>query len=219
MWEILADSFNLVLSMKLYFAPHACSLAVHIVLRELKLPFTLIRVNNQTKRTADGRDFYQINPKGYVAALELVDGTVLTEGAAILQYLADLRPEAALAPANGTLQRVQMQAQLNFIASELHAGMSPLFSTEIPEPVKVMLRGRLAKRLAFMEQVLARNGHASGDRFSIADAYLYTVLGWSEHLGVELEGFSAIRHFRASVGQRVSVIEAQRAESDSTAVS
>ncbi|HGY9625174.1 TPA: glutathione transferase GstA [Pseudomonas putida] len=200
--------------MKLYFAPQACSLAPHIVLRELKLPFTLIRVNNQTKRTSDGRDFYQINPKGYVAALELADGTVLTEGAAILQYLADLRPEAALAPANGTLQRNQLQAQLNFIGSELHAGMSPLFSGEIPESVKALLRGRLVRRLDFMEQVLASKGHAFGDCFSIADAYLFTVLGWSEHLGIEMDAFPAIRRFRDCIGERPFVIEAIRAEAE-----
>lgn len=201
--------------MKLYFAPQACSLAPHIVLRELELPFTLVRVNNQTKRTADGRDFYQINPKGYVAALELTDGTVLTEGAAILQYLADLRPEAALAPANGTLQRTLLQAQLNFIGSELHAGMSPLFSEDIPEPVKALLRGRLAKRLGLIEQVLADKGYAFGERFSIADAYLFTVLGWSEHLRIELDSFPATLRFRDSVGERHSVIEAIRAEAES----
>ena len=204
--------------MKLYFAPQACSLAPHIVLRELELPFTLVRVNNQTKRTADGRDFRHINPKGYVAALELTDGPVLTEGAAILQYLADLRPEAALAPANGTLQRTQLQAQLNFIGSELHAGMSPLFSEEIPEPVKALLRERLAKRLGYMEQALADQGYAFGERFSIADAYLFTVLGWSEHLGVGLSAFPAIRRFRSKIGERRSVIEAIRAEAESCPV-
>lgn len=204
--------------MKLYFAPQACSLAPHIVLRELELPFTPIRVNNQTKRTADGRDFYQINPKGYVAALELADGTVLTEGAAILQYLADLRPEAALAPANGTLQRTQLQALLNFIGSELHAGMSPLFSEEIPEPVKALLRGRVVRRLDFMEQVLARKGHAFGDRFSIADAYLFTVLGWTKSLRIEMDAVPAIRRFRDNVGERPSVIAAIRAEAESCPV-
>lgn len=204
--------------MKLYFAPQACSLAPHIILRELALPFTLIRVNNQTKRTADGRDFYQINPKGYVAALELADGTVLTEGAAILQYLADLRPEAGLAPANGTLQRSQLQAQLNFIGSELHAGMSPLFHQEIAEPVKVLLRERLGRRLGYMENLLASKGHAYGDQFSIADAYLFTVLGWSEHLHIDLGAFPAIRRFRESVGERTSVIEALRAEAQSVPV-
>jgi glutathione S-transferase len=204
--------------MKLYFAPNACSLAPHIVLRELGLPFSLVRVNNQTKRTADGGDFYRINPKGYVAALELEDGTVLTEGAAILQHLADLQPEANLAPTNGSVARTQLQAQLNFIGSELHAGMSPLFSSEIPESVKDVLRGKLAKRLGYMEQVLAETGHAFGAGFTVADAYLFTVLGWSEYLRVDLAPFPAIRRFRDVIGARRSVIEALRAEAESPAV-
>ncbi|WP_447748678.1 glutathione transferase GstA [Pseudomonas nicosulfuronedens] len=204
--------------MKLYFAPNACSLAPHIVLRELGLPFSLVRVNNQSKRTADGRDFYRINPKGYVAALELQDGTVLTEGAAILQYLADLQPDAGLAPVNGSVARTQLQAQLNFIGSELHAGMSPLFSSEIPEEVKAVLRGKLAKRLGYMEQVLADNGHAFGDGFTVADAYLFTVLGWAEYLKVDLADFPAIRRFREQIGARPAVIAALRAEAESAAV-
>jgi glutathione S-transferase len=204
--------------MKLYFAPNACSLAPHIVLRELGLPFSLVRVNNQTKRTADGGDFYRINPKGYVAALELEDGTVLTEGAAILQYLADLQPEAGLAPANGSLARTQLQAQLNFIGSELHAGMSPLFSSEIPQDAKAVLRGKLAKRLGYMEQVLGENGHCFGEGFSIADAYLFTVLGWAEHLKMDLSPFPAIRRFRDTTGVRPAVIAALRAEAESAAV-
>ncbi|OBY88806.1 glutathione transferase GstA [Pseudomonas sp. AU11447] len=204
--------------MKLYFAPNACSLAAHIVLRELGLPFSLVRVDNRTKRTADGQDFYRINPKGYVAALQLEDGTVLTEGAAILQYLADLQPEAGLAPANGTLERTHLQAQLNFIGSELHAGMSPLFDSEIPEPVKDLLRSKLARRLGYLEQVLAANGQVAGDSFSIADAYLFTVLGWSEQLKVNLGAYPAIRHFHQAVGTRPAVIEALRAEAEVPAV-
>lgn len=204
--------------MKLYFAPNACSLAAHIVLRELGLPFSLVRVDNRTKRTADGQDFYRINPKGYVAALQLEDGTVLTEGAAILQYLADLQPEAGLAPANGTLERTHLQAQLNFIGSELHAGMSPLFDSEIPEPVKDLLRSKLARRLGYLEQERAANGQVAGDSFSIADAYLFTVLGWSEQLKVDLGAYPAIRRFRLAVATRPAVIEALRAEAEVPAV-
>jgi len=119
--------------MKLYYAPETCSLSPHIVLRELGLPFELVRVDNRTKRTADGGDFLAINPKGAVAALQLDDGRVLTEGAAIVQYLADLKPESGLAPANGTWDRARLQEWLNFIASEIHAGFSPLFSAELAE--------------------------------------------------------------------------------------
>ncbi|MFR0690481.1 glutathione transferase GstA [Enterobacterales bacterium AE_CKDN230030158-1A_HGKHYDSX7] len=204
--------------MNLYYAPNACSLAPHIILRELRLPFSLVRVDNRSKRTADGRDFYRINPKGYVAALELEDGTVLTEGAAILQYLADLRPGAGLAPANGTLARTQLQAQLNFIGSELHAGMSPLFDSAIPDVVKDLLRSKLARRLAYLEQQLAVSGCAFGDGFSIADAYLFTVLGWSEHLQVDLSAYPAIARFRHWVGSRPAVIAALRAEAEAPAV-
>lgn len=204
--------------MKLYFAPNACSLAPHIILRELGLPFALVRVNNQSKRTADGRDFYQINPKGYVAALQLPDGTVLTEGAAILQYLADQRPEAGLAPLNGTLERTLLQAQLNFIGSELHAAMSPLFDSAIAEPVKDLLRSKLARRLGYLDQAMAASGYAFGDRFSIADAYLFSVLGWSEQLKVDLGAYPAIRRFRATVAARPAVVEALRAEAEAPAV-
>jgi glutathione S-transferase len=116
--------------MKLYFAANACSLSPHIVLRELGLPFELVRVNNKTKQTSDGRSFLDVNPKGYVAALVLDNGEVLTEGPAILQYLADLKPEKMLAPANGTWERVRLQETLNFITSEIHAGCAPLFSSE-----------------------------------------------------------------------------------------
>jgi glutathione S-transferase len=204
--------------MKLYFAPNACSLAPHIVLRELGLPFELVRVNNQSKRTADGRDFLQVNPKGYVAALQLEDGTVLTEGAAILQYLADQKPDAGLAPANGTVARSQLQAQLNFIGSELHAGMSPLFSSEIAEDAKAVLRAKLAKRLGYMEQVLDENGWSFGNAFSVADAYLFTVLGWTQYLDVDLTAFPTIRRFREVIGARPAVVEALRAEAESAPV-
>lgn len=204
--------------MKLYFAPNACSLAPHIILRELGLPFELVRVNNQTKRTADGRDFLQVNPKGYVAALQLEDGTVLTEGAAILQYLADQKPNAGLAPANGTVARSQLQAQLNFIGSELHAGMSPLFSSEIAEDAKAVLRAKLAKRLGYMEQVLGETGWSFGNGFSVADAYLFTVLGWTQYLSVDLTAFPAIRRFREVIGARPAVVEALRAEAESAPV-
>jgi len=142
---------------------------------------------------------------------------VLTEGATTLQYLADLQPEAGLAPANGSLARTQLQALLNFIGSELHAGMSPLFSSEIPQDVKVVLRGKLAKRLGYMEQLLGENGHCFGDGFSIADAYLFTVRGWTEPLQVDLSPFPAIRRFRNAVGARPAVIAALCAEAESVA--
>lgn len=126
--------------MNLYFSPNACSLAPHIVLRELALPFNLVRVDNRNKTTADGADFLAINPKGYVAALELEDGQVLTEGPAILQYLADLKPQAGLAPANGSWQRVRLQEMLNFVSSEIHGSLGWLFNPEFPEATQALIR-------------------------------------------------------------------------------
>ena len=126
--------------MKLYFAPMTCSLSPHIVLRELCLPFELVRVNNQSKRTADGHDFREINPKGYVAALVLDNAEVLTEGPAILQFLVDQVSGNSLAPAAGTWERARLQEHLNFISSEIHGGSAPLFNADIPEPVKAIFR-------------------------------------------------------------------------------
>jgi glutathione S-transferase len=140
--------------MKLYFAPQACSLAPHIVLRELDLVFELIRVDNTTKRIFDGADFLAINPKGYVAALQLDNAQVLTEGPAILQYLADLKPQAGLAPSNGTWERVRLQEWLNFVSSEIHGGLGLLFNCSIPDDVKVIFREKLFKRFAVLTRTL-----------------------------------------------------------------
>ena len=134
--------------MKLYYAPHACSLSPHIVLRELGLSFDLVKVDNRTRLTADGRDFRTINPKGYVAALELDDGQVLTDGPAIVQYLADLDPESRLAPRAGTWERVRLQEWLNFVATEIHAGSAPLFNTALPEEALACFRTRLSRVLS-----------------------------------------------------------------------
>lgn len=160
------------LSMKLYYAPHTCSLSPLIVLNELGLPHELIKVDNQSKRTADGRDFRTINPKGYVAALELENGEVLTEGPAIIQYLADLKPEAALAPPAGSWERVRLQEILNFITSEIHAGVAPLFNSELPEAARTIFRDRLSRRMSVLETTLQQRAYLMGATFSVADAYL-----------------------------------------------
>lgn len=133
--------------MNLYFAPDTCSFSPHIVLQELGLPYDLVRVNNRTKRTSEDGDFLAVNPKGYVAALQLESGEVLTEGPALVQYLADLKPKAGLAPANGTLERVRLQEWLNFITSEVHAGSALLFNKDLPEAVQDLFKARLFKRL------------------------------------------------------------------------
>lgn len=198
--------------MKLYYAPGACSLASHITLRELGLPFELVWVDNRSKRTAHGADYLAINPKGYVAALQLDDGQVLTEGPAILQYLADLRPEAGLAPAPGGLARARLQEWLNFIGSEIHAGMNPLFDGELPEALKTRFRNQVGKRLAQTAPALERSSHLLGEGFSVADAYLFTVLGWTQRLGIELARWPALARFVERVGARDSVRAALQAE-------
>lgn len=200
--------------MKLYYAPHACSLAPHIVLRELDLPFELIRIDNITRRTASGEDFLAINPKGYVAALQLDNGQVLTEGPAILQYLADLRPEANLAAANGTFERVRLQEWLNFISTEIHGGLGWLFSAQFPNEVKALIKAKLFKRFVVLSQTLERQEYLMADGFSIADAYLFTVLRWVPLFSIELNQWPALVRFQARVGQRPAVKTALSAESE-----
>lgn len=198
--------------MKLYFSPNACSLASHIVLRELALPFDLIRVDNQKKLTADGDDFLQINPKGYVAALQLDNGEVLTEGAAILQYLADRIPAAGLAPANGSWERVRLQEWLNFVSSEIHGGLGVLFKDAIPDEVKALFKATLFKRFAILVQTLERQDYLLGAQYSVADAYLFVVLRWAGVFDIDLQQWPALAKFQQRVGERPAVIAALAAE-------
>lgn len=204
--------------MKLYFAPDTCSLSPHIVLQELGMPYELVRVNNRTKRTSTGEDFLAINPKGYVAALELETGEVLTEGPAIVQYLADLKPEAGLAPAAGTLARVRLQEWLNFITSEVHAGSSPLFDRALPEAALVIFRNRLFRRLDFIEANLASRDYLMGDGFTVADAYLFTVLGWMKGFSIDLDRWPAIALYMQRIDTRASVQTAFAREAESPPV-
>jgi glutathione S-transferase len=203
--------------MKLYYAPDTCSLSPHIVLRELGLPFTLVRVDNRTKKTADGGDFLAINPKGYVAALQLDDGQVLTEGAVIVQYLADLKPEAGLAPANGTWERVRLQEWLSFITSEIHAGFSPLFNPALPEEAKAILRDKLFRRFAVVEDVLQARDYLLEGGFSVADVYLFTLLGWTRFFAIDLGRWPAIAAYMRRIGVRPSVAAALAAEAPARA--
>ena len=199
--------------MKLYYFPHACSLAPHIVLRELALPFELVRVDNQAKTTANGEDFLQINPKGYVAALQLDSGEVLTEASAILQYLADLKPTAGLAPANGSWARVRLQEWLNFIATEIHGGLAVFFNAAIQGEVRAMFQATLFKRLAILEQTLVGQEYLLGAQYSVADAYLFVVLRWAAFHAIDLGEWPALVAFQQRVGQRPAVIAALAAES------
>jgi glutathione S-transferase len=182
------------------------------VLRELALPFELIRVDNQKKLTADGDDFLQINPKGYVAALQLDDGEVLTEGAAILQYLADRVPAAGLAPANGSWERVRLQEWLNFVSSEIHGGLGVLFKDAIPDEVKALFKATLFKRFAILVQTLERQDYLLGAQYSVADAYLFVVLRWAGLFDIDLQQWPALAKFQQRVGERPAVIAALAAE-------
>lgn len=197
--------------MKLYFAPMACSLSPHIVLRELRAPFELIRVNNKTKRTADGRDFREINPKGYVAALVLDNGEVLTEGPAILQFIADAHPEAELAPPNGTWERIRLQELLNFITSEVHSGSAPLFNSDLSEEAKTIFREKLFKRLDYLSQFIGEQDYLTG-RFSVADAYLFTVLKWLPVFQIDIQKWPILARFVQRMEHRPAVQAAISAE-------
>lgn len=198
--------------MKLYYVPQACSLAPHIVLRELNLPFELVHVDNATKKTFDGDDFLVINPKGYVAALQLDNGEVLTEGPAILQYLADQRPEANLAAMPGTFERVRLQEWLNFVSTEVHGGLGWLFSSQFPQEVKALIKEKLFKRFALLNQTLERQDYLMGDGFGIADAYMFTVLRWAPLFAIDLNQWPALVRFQARVDQRPAVRAALAAE-------
>ena len=198
--------------MKLYFFPHACSLAPHIVLRELALPFDLVLVDNQAKTTAEGEDFLQINPKGYVAALKLDNGQVLTEASAILQYLADLKPTVSLAPANGSWERVRLQEWLNFIATEVHGGLAVFFNDTIQGDVRALFEATLFKRFAVLVQTLERQDYLLGSHYSVADAYLFVVLRWAAFHAIDLGRWPALAAFQQRVGERPAVVAALAAE-------
>lgn len=203
--------------MKLYFAPMTCSLSPHIVLRELGIAFELVRVNNQTKQTADGLNFLDLNPKGYVAALVLDNGSVLTEGPAIVQYLADLVPGNALAPANGTWERARLQEWLNFISSEIHSGCAPLFNAEIPEPTKTLFKQKLFKRLDYLSLALEEQDYLMGT-FGLADGYLFSVLKWLPFFDIRIENWPVLAAYMERIEARPSVRAAMAAEAATSPV-
>ncbi len=198
--------------MKLYFSPGACSLASHIALRELGLPFDAVQVDLMKKTTKAGQDFWAINPKGYVPALALDDGSLLTEGTAIVQYLADLKPASKLAPANGTVERYRLQEWLGYINSELHKSFGPLFNPSASADAKDGARKYIARRLGYVEQQLAGKDYLMGATFTVADAYLFTVLSWSGYGGVDLAPFPNVLAFQARVAARPAVQAALAAE-------
>jgi glutathione S-transferase len=201
--------------MKLYYAPGACSLSPHIALREAGLPFEAVKVDIKTKAIAassGGGEFRAVNSKGYVPALELDDGTLLTEGPAIVQYIADQAPGANLAPANGTLPRYQLQSWLNFITSELHKQFSPLFDPGATEELKTAQRAKLGGRFDWIAQQLEGRDYLTGSTFTVADGYLFTVLNWCAWTGIDLARWPTLVAYQERVAARPAVREALVAE-------
>ncbi len=199
--------------MKLFYAPGSSSLLPHIVLYEAGLPFTTIRINEHSKVIEGGGDYRKVNPLGYVPALAFDDGTLLTEGAAIVQYIADQVASKNLVPPNGTIARVKLQAWLNFISSEMHkGGFSPLFYRGMPEEAKNIFRARLKARFKHLDEHLSDNEYLMGRDYSIADAHLFVVSNWAGWVNFDLSHYQAVLAFRERVRARPAVITALKAE-------
>jgi glutathione S-transferase len=197
--------------MKLYYAPGACSLSPHIVSREAGLAVDLKKVNLKDKTIDGGGDYRQVNAKGYVPALE-VDGQVLTEGPAIVQYLADQKPDSGLAPKAGSFERSKLQEWLNFISTEIHKGFSPLFKPNTPDDYKKIVKENLAARFDWLDKQLAGKDYVTGKAFTVADAYLFTVLRWSEPTKIDMSRWPNLVAYLARVAARPKVKEALKFE-------
>lgn len=198
--------------MKLFLKPGACSLASHIVLEELGRPYETEAVDLAKKVTASGADFWAINPKGYVPALLLDDGDLLTEGPAILQYLADQVPELNLAPANGSKARYQLQSWLAFIGTEVHKNFTPFFNPAATPEMRELARANLQRRLGYINDQLADRDFLMGDTFSVADAYLFTVVGWAKFVQLDLSAWPHLIAFQGRVAARPATQRALKAE-------
>lgn len=198
--------------MKLYYAPSACSLAPHIVAHEAGIPLELERVDVRNKTLVSGGDFYAINPKGYVPALQLDDGQLLTEGPAISQYIADKNPGSGLAPAHGTLERYRLQEMMGYINSELHKSYSPLFNKDTLPEVRKEKEEYLRKRYSLIEKHLEGKSYLFGDTFTAADAYLFVVTNWAKFVNLDLSAFSNLAAFQKRVAARPGVQAAMKAE-------
>jgi glutathione S-transferase len=198
--------------MKLYYSPAACSLSPHIVLHEAGLKFDPVLVSLDSHKLKDGSNFYAYNPLGYVPMLELDDGTRLTEGPAIVQYIADQVPDKNLAPPNGSLARYQLQSMLNFITSELHKPLGALFSKDLHDDTRRATKKSLAGRLQWLDGQLEGKQYAMGDSFSVADAYLFTVTNWGQMVGVDIAPYKSITAVCARITARPAVQAAMKAE-------
>lgn len=198
--------------MKLFYASGACSLSPHIVAREAGIDLQLQKVDLMTQTIATAGDFLSVNPKGYVPALQLDSGEILTEGPAIVQYLADLKPQSGLAPPAGTLARYRLEEMLGYINSELHKSYSPLFRPDIPAETRAEQQAYLLRRYALIDQQLEGRKYLFGDTFTVADAYLFTVTGWAEYVKLDLSQYANLRTFQQRVAARPAVQAAMKAE-------
>ena len=198
--------------MKLYFAPGACSLSPHIVLEEVGIAAETEQVNNQEKKTKTGKDYWSVNPKGQVPALQLDSGEMLTEGPVIVQYLADQKPASGLVPAPGTIERYRVQEWLNFITSELHKSFGPIFRPTTPDAYKTISRENLGKRFDWLDKQLAGKQYLMGDKFTVADAYLFTVLRWSPRVEIDISKWPNLKAYIDRVAARPKVQAAMKAE-------
>lgn len=202
--------------MKLYFSPGACALHPQIALREAGLAFDLVRVDLRAHKVADGSDYYAINPKGYVPVLELDDGARLTEGAVIDQYVADRNPSAKLLPPPGTMDRIRVQEWLHFIGTEVHKQFSPLFNPQLADADREAQKKKIASRFDYAVKQLGDRPYLTGETFTVADAYLFNMLRWTAHTGIDLARWPALQAYFARIEERPSVkaaIEAERARS------
>jgi glutathione S-transferase len=197
--------------MKLYYSPGACSLAPHIAMREAGIPVDLKKVDLKAKQY-EGGDYKQVNGKGYVPAIAMDDGTVLTECPAILQYLADLKPESGLAPKPGSAERYKLQEMLNFVTSELHKGMGTFFNPALNDGWRQAATDRLSLRLDWLAKHLEGKQYVMGDKFSVADAYLFTILNWAGPSKFDLGKWPVLKEYQKRVSQRPKVQEALKAE-------
>jgi len=198
--------------MKLYYSTGACSMSPHIVLHEAGLPFEAVLASTKTHQLADGTDYYTINPKGSVPLLELDNGERLTEGPVIVQYIADLVPAKKLAPAAGTMARYRLQEWLNYITSELHKGFSPLFNPATPADYKPLASARLIDRLTIVDKALAGKEFLMGDTFTVADAYLFTVAGWSKFVSLDISSLTNLTAYLGRIAARPAVQQTMKAE-------
>ena len=198
--------------MKLYYVPAACSLSVQIALHEAGVPHEIEKVDGKKKKTADGGDYLAINPRGQVPALVLDDGSLLTEGPAIVQYIADMKPEKNLSPPAGTMAHYRFLEWLNYLTSELHQRFYPLFVfPQFPEEVVETLKQDLAKRFAFISAKLGDKAYLLGDQFTVADGYLFTMLRWPDFVKADLSTWPNLIAFRERIAARPAVQAAMRA--------